>query len=44
MENGGGNHHADFPACNLFANVRKYAVLTYIFLYVPVAGSNTLFF
>ncbi len=32
------------PFCNRFANVRRYAVETFIVLNSPVAGSNTRFF
>lgn len=36
--------YAFFPACSRFANVRRYAVETFMVLNVPVAGSKTFFF
>ena len=36
-------HQTLFPSCSLFAKVLKYAVLTFIFLKVPVLGSKTRF-
>ena len=38
------SQYTAFPACSLFASVRKYDVETFIVLYSPVTGSHTFFF